>query len=234
GRGSFIESFPLFGYSLEDYDELFSEKLELLIKVNHHEMVDWKGGMRPEILHKGVYPRADRKLPIWVAIGGTPASVVRAAQMKLNMALAIIGGEPSRFVPFVKYYREVLQASGHDVSQSKIGINSMGFIAEESQDAADIFYPSYAAAMTKIGKERGWGPTTREQFEWLRMPKGCLLVGSPQQVIDKLLYQHELFGNDRFMMQMCVGVLPHDKMMKSIELYGTKVLPVIKKQLSIF
>lgn len=231
GRGSFIESFPLFGYDLDDYDELFSEKLELLVKVNKNEIVDWKGKMRPEIDHKGIYPRASKELPIWVAIGGTPASVVRAAQKNLHMALAIIGGEPARFAPFVKYYREALAASGHDVSKSRVGINSMGFIADDSQDAANIFYPSYAAAMTKIGKERGWGPTNREQYEWLRMPKGCLLVGSPQQVIDKLLYQYELFGNNRFLMQMCVGVLPHHKMMKSIELYGTKVLPVIKKEL---
>ena len=199
GRGSFIESFPLFGYKLDDYDELFSEKLEMLIRLNESERISWKGKHTQSINNRGVYPRPYQdKLPIWVAVGGTPESVVRAAEYGLPMALAIIGGLPARFAPYARLYREVYQKAGHDLSDLQLGINSHTYIANTSQEAADEFYPPYADVMTRIGKERGWPPTTREHFNQSLTPQGALLVGSPQQVIDKILYEHELFGHTRF------------------------------------
>lgn len=231
GRGSFIESFPLFGYNLDDYDELFSEKLDLLLQLNEKEKITWKGKHRPAINNLGVYPRpAQKKLPVWIAIGGTPASVIRAGTLNLPLALAIIGGNPQQFVPLIKLYRDTAGKAGHDVNQLPLGINSHVYIADDSQKAADEFYPSYADVMTKIGRERGWQPMNRQQFELMRSPKGSLLVGSPQQVIDKILFEHELFRNTRFLAQMSVGTLPHAKMMRSIELFGTQVAPVIRKE----
>ncbi|MFC0775739.1 LLM class flavin-dependent oxidoreductase [Terrimonas alba] len=230
GRGSFIESFPLFGYDLEDYDELFSEKLDLLVKLNESEKINWKGNHRPAIQNRGVYPRPyQNKLPIWVAIGGTPESVVRAAQYGLPMALAIIGGMPARFAPLTKLYRESAVKAGHAAETLQLGINSHVFIADTSQQAADDFYPSYADVMTRLGRERGWNPMNRQQYEMMRSNEGSLLVGSPQQVIDKILYEYELFGNTRFLAQMSVGSIPHSKMMHSIELLGTKVAPEVRK-----
>jgi probable LLM family oxidoreductase len=232
GRGSFIESFPLFGYDLRLYDELFSEKLELLIKLTQNEKVTWQGKHRPAINNLGVYPRpVQAKLPIWVAIGGTPESIARAANLGLPMALAIIGGTPDRFAPHVQHYREIARAAGQDMNKLQVGINSHTFIADTSQQAADQFYPSYADTMSRIGHERGWPPMTREQYEYMRSPKGSLLVGSPQQVIDKILYEHELFGHTRFLAQMTVGTIPHQQVMRSIELFGTQVAPVIRKAL---
>jgi probable LLM family oxidoreductase len=230
GRGSFIESFPLFGYNLNDYDELFSEKLDLLIELNKGEKVTWSGKHRPAISNRGVYPRPYQKeLPIWVAVGGTPASVVRAASKGLPMALAIIGGMPDRFVPFTDLYKETYMSSGHDQAKFQLAINSHGYIAEDSQRAADEFYGPYAQVMSKLGRERGWSPMNREHYELMRGPQGSLLVGSPQQVIDKILYEHELFGNTRFLIQFSVGTLPHDKMLRAIELLGTVVAPAVKK-----
>jgi probable LLM family oxidoreductase len=212
GRGSFIESFPLFGYDLNDYDELFDEKLRLLVQLNENEIVDWKGKHRPSIHNLGVYPRPfQHTLPIWVAIGGTPQSVIRAASMGLPMALAIIGGEPKQFVQHIKLYRDTLTKSGHDIAAIKLGINSHTYIADNSQQAADEFYPSYADVMTRLGKERGWQPMNRNHFEAMRSKQGSLLVGSPQEVIDKILYEHELFGNNRFLAQMSVGTMPHGR-----------------------
>jgi probable LLM family oxidoreductase len=232
GRGSFIESFPLFGYDLNDYDELFAEKLELLIQLNEKEKINWKGNHRPSINNLGVYPRPYQdKLPVWVAVGGTPESVVRAGTYGLPMALAIIGGMPSRFAPLTQLYRNSVKKAGHAVEQLQLGINSHAFIADTSQKAADEFYPPYAGVMTRIGRERGWSPMDRQQFELMRGNDGALLVGSPQQVIDKILYEHELFGNTRFLAQMSVGTMPHDKLMHSIELLGTKVAPAVKKYL---
>jgi probable LLM family oxidoreductase len=232
GRGSFIESFPLFGFDLEDYDELFSEKLELLIKLNESERISWKGKHRPPIQNLGVYPRPfQEKLPIWVAIGGTPASVIRAGTLGLPMALAIIGGAPDRFVPLTDLYRETIQKAGHPESAARIGINSHVYIADTSRQAADEFYPSYSYMMKKLGEERGWLPITRDQFEQLRSRKGSLLVGSPAEVVDKILYEHELFKNDRFLAQMSVGTMPHTMVMRSIELFGTKVAPEVRKAL---
>ena len=231
GRGSFIESFPLFGYDLEDYDTLFSEKLELLLSINNSEKVNWqKSAHRAAINNLGVYPRPfQQELPIWIAVGGTPESAMRAGKLGLPMALAIIGGTPDRFVPFVDLFRETAQKSGHDLSTLGVGINSHAYIADDSQQAADEFFLPYADVMSRIGRERGWQPMTRQQFEYMRAPQGALLVGSPQQVIDKILYEYELFKHSRFLAQMSVGTMPHDKMMHSIELFGNVVAPAVRK-----
>lgn len=234
GRGSFIESFPLFGYNLNDYDELFSEKLAMLVKLNESEKITWKGRHTQSISNLGIYPRPyQSKLPIWVAVGGTPESVVRAAEYGLPMALAIIGGLPARFAPYAKLYREVYQSAGHDTSLLQLGINSHTYIAETSQEAGDEFYPTYAEVMGRIGKERGWPGMNRQQFDQSTGKHGALLVGSPQQVIDKILYEHELFGHTRFLAQMSIGAMPHNKILKAIELLGTRVAPEVKKYLSL-
>jgi len=231
GRGSFIESFPLFGYDLDDYDELFGEKLELLLKLIEGERVTWSGEHRASLQNLGVYPRPlQDRLPVWIAVGGTPQSVVRAATLGLPMALAIIGGAPERFASLVALYRETAVKTGHDLSNLAVSINSHAYIADDSKQAADEFFPSYAYVMTKIGRERGWPPTTREQFEMLRSPRGSLLVGSPQEVIDKILFQYKIFGHQRFLVQMSVGTMPHAKVMRSIELLGTKVAPVVRRE----
>ena len=230
GRGSFIESFPLFGYDLQDYDDLFSEKLELLLKLRESVRVTWEGEHRPSIPDLGVYPRPlQDPLPIWIAIGGTPHSVVRAATLGLPMALAIIGGPPERFVPFVDLYRETARRAGHDPAKLPISINSHGFIAGTWQRAGDEAFPAHAEVMNRIGRERGWPPLTRARFDAERGPRGSSFVGSPQEVIDKILYEHELFGHQRFLMQMSVGTLPHDKIMHSIELFGTQVAPAVRR-----
>jgi probable LLM family oxidoreductase len=233
GRGSFIETYPLFGFNLNDYDALFSEKLELLLKLNKEVVIDWKGTMRPSIKGMGVYPRPyQEKLPIWLAVGGTPESAVRAGTLGLPMALAIIGGMPERFVPFVNLFWDTAEKEGHGKSNLQLSINSHGYIANDSQQASDDYFPSYFTMMSRIGKERGWSPLSREYFEALRTPKGSLVVGSPQQVIDKILYEHELFHNTRFLLQMSIGTMPHDKVMKSIELFGTVVAPAVRKALA--
>ncbi len=232
GRGSFIESFPLFGYDLNDYDELFSEKLELLLELNKHEVLSWQGKFRPSFQNLGIYPRPyNEKLPIWLAAGGTPASAVRAAKLGLPLALAIIGGLPEQFVPFINLYRDTAKKAGKDLSQLQLGINSHVYVAEDSQRAGDEFYPPYAAVMSRIGKERGWPPLSRAQFDYSRSAKGALLVGSPQEVIDKILHEHELFGNTRFLAQMSVGLVPHKQVLKSIELFGDVVAPAVRKAL---
>jgi probable LLM family oxidoreductase len=229
GRGSFIESFPLFGYDLEDYDELFSEKLELLLKLRESERVTWSGEHRAPINNLGVYPRpAQERLPIWIAVGGTPQSAARAGTLGLPLALAIIGGEPARFAPLIDLYRESGRRAGHDPSTLKVSINSHAYVADTTQRAADDFFPPYAEVMSRIGKERGWPPTTRAQFEAMRSPRGALLVGSPQEVIDKILTEYELFHHDRFLAQMALGAMPHDRIMHAIELLGTVVAPAIR------
>jgi len=228
GRGSFIESFPLFGYDLNNYDELFSEKLELLLALRDNDRVTWSGHHRAALKNAGVFPRPDRPLPIWVAVGGTPQSVVRAAMLNLPMALAIIGGTPERFVPYVELHREAAAKAGH-VPPPKISINSHGWIAPDSQQAANEVYPSYSEVMGRIGRERGWPPPSRAHFDEERGPHGAILVGSPQQVIDKILFEHELFAMDRFLLQLTVGTMPHDKVMRAIELFGTQVAPAVRK-----
>ncbi|HEY1060776.1 MAG TPA: LLM class flavin-dependent oxidoreductase [Daejeonella sp.] len=230
GRGSFIESYPLFGHSLQDYDELFSEKLDLLLQINQHEILSWHGKHRPSFDNRGIYPRPYQdSLPVWIAAGGTPASAVRAAKLGLPLALAIIGGMPEQFVPFINLYRQTAEKSGINPAELQIGINSHVYIADNSQQAADELYPSYATMMNRIGQERGWSPLSRQQFEYSRSPKGALLVGSPQEVIDKILYEHELFGHTRFLAQMSMGDMPHKNILKSIELYGSVVAPAVRK-----
>jgi alkanesulfonate monooxygenase SsuD/methylene tetrahydromethanopterin reductase-like flavin-dependent oxidoreductase (luciferase family) len=233
GRGSFIESFPLFGYDLNDYDELFAEKLQLLLQVRDQQRVTWEGQHRAPLRDQGVYPRTPNHIPIWVAVGGNPQSAVRAGALNLPMALAIIGGLPERFGPFVNLFRQAARHAGHDADALPLGINTHGFVGDTSQRAADDFFPSYAAQMTHIGRERGWPPTTREHFEAGRSPKGHLAVGSPQEVIDKILRQHEALGHSRYLMQMSVGTLPHKKLMRSIELLGTQVAPAVRKALGV-
>jgi probable LLM family oxidoreductase len=229
GRGSFIESFPLFGYDLDDYDELFQEKLDLLLTVRENEKVTWSGKFRPPLQGLGVYPRSQQQpLPVWVAVGGSPDSVARTAQLGLPMALAIIGGQPERFAPFVQLYRDVAREAGHDPSKTKVSINSHGFIADTSQQAAEEHYPYMQALMSKIGRERGWPPMSRAQFDADRGPRGHLLLGSPQEVIDKMLFEHGVFHYDRFLIQFSVGTIPHDRMMHCIELFGTKVAPAVR------
>lgn len=230
GRGSFIESFPLFGYDLDDYDRLFEEKLELLLQINKEEVINWNGQMRSSISNRGVYPRPyQQELPIWLAVGGTPASAVRAGTHKLPMALAIIGGPPDRFVPFVNLYKESAGKAGKKKNEIELGINSHVYIAETSEKAASDYFSPYAVMMNKIGRERGWQPLTRDQFDFLKSEKGSLVVGSPQQAIDKIMYEHSLFGNTRFLAQMSIGNLPHEKVMRSIELFAIKVAPEIRR-----
>jgi probable LLM family oxidoreductase len=228
GRGSFIESFPLFGYDLEDYDSLFEEKLNLLLRINETEKVSWKGRHRPDIPGLGIYPRPyHEKLPIWIAVGGTPASVIRAATLGLPLSLAIIGGKPDQFIPLVDLYRRTAEKAGHGILP--LAIHSHGYLADESRQAADEFYPSYAYVMNKIGKERGWSGLTKTQYEALLAPQGALLTGSPRQVIDKILFEHSLFKNSRFLLHISVGTLPHNQVMKSVELYAGKVVPEVRK-----
>ncbi|MDO8991822.1 MAG: LLM class flavin-dependent oxidoreductase [Daejeonella sp.] len=232
GRGSFIESYPLFGHNLQDYDELFSEKLDLLLQINQHEVLSWHGKHRSSFDNRGIYPRPYQdSLPVWIAAGGTPASAVRAAKLGLPLALAIIGGMPEQFVPFIELYRQNSEKSGKNPAELQIGINSHVYIADNSQQAADELYPSYATMMNRIGQERGWSPLSRQQFEYSRSAKGALLVGSPQEVIDKILYEHELFGHTRFLAQMSMGDMPHKNILKSIELYGSVVAPAVRKAL---
>ena len=229
GRGSFTESFPLFGQDLADYDELFSEKLDLLLKLRAQERVTWSGRHRPAIDDRAVYPRPlQDPLPVWIAVGGTPRSVVRAAELALPMALAIIGGAPERFKPIVDLYRDAATRAGHDPASLPVGINSHGFIADDAQEAADVAWAPFAATMTRIGRERGWPPVTRSHFDTERTLRGALFVGSPQQVIDKILYQHELFGHRRFLLQLTVGPMPHDRVLRAIELLGTVVAPAVR------
>jgi len=232
GRGSFIESFPLFGYDLEDYDELFSEKLDLLLQLNKSTKVTWQGKHRPSINNLGVYPRPYQdSIPIWLAAGGTPASAVRAATLGLPLMLAIIGGRPEQFVPFINLYKETAIKTGKTISQLQIGINNHFYVSEDSQQAANEFYPFYAEMMNRVGRERGWPPLSRQQYDYARSAQGALMTGSVQEVIDKILYEHELFGNTRFLAQASVGNVPHAKTMHSIELFGLKVVPAVKKEI---
>ena len=232
GRGSFIESFPLFGYDLDDYDELFEEKLLLLLQLIAQERVTWSGRHRAPIEGLGVYPRPlQDRLPVWIAVGGTPKSVARAGVLGLPLAVAIIGGEPARFAPLVRLYRDAAREGGHDPAALPVSINSHTYVAETSERAADEFFPAYAAMMTRIGRERGWPPMTRAQYEQGRSPRGHLLIGSPEEVADKILAQHELFGHDRFLAQMSLGTLPHEHALRSLELLGTEVVPRVREEL---
>ncbi len=233
GRGSFIESFPLFGYDLEDYDQLFTEKLDLLLAIRDREIVTWTGEKRRPISGRGVYPRPlQEALPIWIAVGGTPQSVARAGAMGLPFALAIIGGEPARFAPLFDLYREAARRAGQDASKLKTSINVHGFIADTTQAAADQFYGPQAEVMNRIGRERGWGPTSRAHFNQAIGPNGNLFLGDPDTVAEKIIRHQRLFRNDRFLLQMAIGLMPHDQIMRGIELYGTKVAPLVRQALA--
>src|SRR4051794_26339385 len=231
GRGSFIESFPLFGYDLEDYDELFSEKLELLLAVRDAEHVTWSGRHRAPLDGQGVYPRPMQDpLPVWVAVGGTPQSVVRAGALGLPMALAIIGGQPERFAPYAELHRPPAAEYGH--AAPALSINSHGFVADPSQGAADEAFPAFKTVMDKIGRERGWPPMTRAQFDASLDVRGSSFVGSPEQVVEKILFQHKVFAHQRFLVQFSVGTLPHASIMRSIELFGTEVAPAVRREIA--
>jgi alkanesulfonate monooxygenase SsuD/methylene tetrahydromethanopterin reductase-like flavin-dependent oxidoreductase (luciferase family) len=231
GRGSFIESFPLFGYDLDDYDELFAEKLELLLAVRASTEVSWDGRLRAPIDRRGVYPRPlQDPLPVWVAVGGSPESAIRTGRLGLPMALAIIGGQPARFKPFADLHASAAAEAG--APPPALSINSHGFIAPTSQAAADTAYPAFARMMDRIGRERGWPPMTRAAFEASRAIDGANLVGSPAEVTEKILHQHAIFGHDRFLIQFSVGTLPHAEVMRSIELFGTEVAPAVRRELS--
>lgn len=231
GRGSFIESFPLFGYDLEDYDELFAEKLLLLLELREHERVSWSGKHRPPIDGLGAYPRPlQRRIPVWVAVGGNPGSAARAGALGLPMAIAIIGGLPERFSVFAQLHREAALRAGFDPPPA-LSINSHGYLAPTSQQALRESCPAVSEVMNRIGRERGWSPMTREQYEASATLRGANFVGSPEQVIEKILFQHGIFRHDRFLLQTSVGPMPHAQVMRSIELFGTEVAPIVRREL---
>lgn len=229
GRGSFIESFPLFGYDLGDYDELFTEKLDLLLAIRDQEKVTWSGEMRAPINGRGVYPRAlQDPLPLWIAVGGTPQSVARAGTLGLPLAIAIIGGEPARFAPLFDLYRQAAEKAGQDPSKLKTSINVHGFVADTDQLARDQFHGPSTEVMDRIGRERGWGPSSRAQYDRSAAPDGALFIGDPETLAKKIIAHHKIFNNDRFLLQMAIGLMPHDQIMRGIELYGTKVAPIVR------
>lgn len=229
GRGSFIESFPLFGYDLADYDELFTEKLDLLLAIRQSERVTWSGRFRSPLDGQGVYPRPQQDpFPIWVGVGGSPASILRAGTRGLPVALAIIGGVPDRFAVLADLHRRTLTESGFDPSTAPLAVHAHGYVAETAEQAAEDFYPSYAVAMSRIGEERGWGPMTRLQFDAMRAPAGSLVLGDPEEVAAKILRWRDVLGIDRFMLHMSVGSLPHKQVLRTIELFGTEVAPLVR------
>jgi probable LLM family oxidoreductase len=234
GRGSFVDAFPLFGLALEDYDALFAEKLDLLLAIRASVQVHWSGQHRPALTGQAVYPRPLQELlPIWVGTGGTPESFVRAGTLGLPLMVAIIGGEPARFRPLVDLYREAGRRAGHAPEKLKVGLHSIGFVGESTEQAADDFYPGYAYTFTEIGKERGWPPTTRAHFDAQRGPTGALMIGDPETVAEKIIDVNEALGGiSRATFQMGVSSLPHSKMMRSIELLGTQVGPLVRHGLS--
>lgn len=233
GRGSFIESFPLFGYDLDDYDKLFEEKLDLLMKLRDNEKVTWSGETRAPIPGLSVYPRPlQKQLPLWIAVGGTPNSVARAAYHGLPLALAIIGGEPHRFAPLFQLYRETARRVGRDPAKLATSINVHGFVAETTELAAEQFYEPQAAVMNRIGRERGFSPMTRAHFNQSIGPNGAIFLGSPEVLAEKIIAHHRIFKNDRFLLQMAIGLVPHEQLMRAIELYGTKVAPLVRKALT--
>ncbi len=229
GRGSFTESFPLFGYDLDDYDELFAEKLDLLLAIRGSERVTWSGRHRAALENAIVWPRpVQDPLPVWIAVGGTPQSVVRAGTLGLPLTIAIIGGGPERFAPLVDLYRQAFAAAGHDLADARVAINTHAFVGATEADANSAFAQPYLAMMNRIGRERGWPPAGREQYDALRSPRGALAVGTPEQVAEKLLWEHELFGHDRYLAQISVGAVAHADVMRAIELFGTEVAPVVR------
>jgi len=233
GRGSFIESFPLFGYDLDDYDELFAEKLDLLLKIRAKPEVTWKGRHRPPLNGQGVFPRAlQQPLPVWIASGGTPQSVARAGALGLPLAIAIIGGAPFRFGPLAQLYREAGRRAGVAPDRLVVGINGHGFLADTTKAAVDAFFAPYAEVMSRIGRERGWPPLSRAQFDQDRGPRRHLIVGTPDEAVAEILAQHEVFGHERYLMQMQVGAQPQGAVLRSIELLGEVVAPRVRAELA--
>jgi probable LLM family oxidoreductase len=232
GRGSFIEAFPLFGYRLEDYDDVFQEKLDLLLKIRDNEEVHWSGRFRPALSGQGIYPRPMQDpFPIWLGVGGTPESFVRAGTLGMPLMVAIIGGETHRFRPLVDLYREAGKRAGHAPEKLQVGLHSLGYVGRTSEEAVADFYPGYAETFTNIGKERGWGPVTKAQFEAQRGPRGALIVGGPEEVAEKILRHSEALGGiSRVMFQMDSALLAPEKYMQAIELLGTKVAPLVRAQ----
>jgi probable LLM family oxidoreductase len=233
GRGSFGEAYPLFGLNFEDYDDLFVEKLDLLLTIRESTNVNWSGKHRAALTGQGIYPRpVQDRIPIWIGVGGTPASFARAGALGLPLMVAIIGGEPHRFKPLIDLYREAGRRAGHPAAALKVGLHQMGYIGETEKDAADDFFPGHARMMTHIGRERGWPPATRAQFDATRGPTGAYLIGSPEMVVEKMLRENEALGGiDRITFQMTNVGLKHERMLKSIELLGTRVVPDVRKAL---
>lgn len=228
GRGSFIESFPLFGYSLSDYDELFAEKLDLLLQIRDNETVNWSGRFRSALTNQAIFPRPQQTpLPVWIAVGGTPQSMVRAGERGIPVALAIIGGEPDRFVPLADLFRRTLTNSGFLTGQVPLAVHAHGYISDSDEQAADEYYDSYSVAMTQIGRERGWSPMTRQAFDMMRSPEGSLVLGDVETVARKIIRMRDVLGLDRFMLHISVGTLPHAQVMRSIELLGKEVAPIV-------
>jgi probable LLM family oxidoreductase len=226
GRGSFTESFPLFGYDLEDYDELFAEKLGLLLELRSSVRVTWSGRHRAPLNDAGVWPRpVQDPLPVWIAVGGTPASVVRAGALGLPLTLAIIGGQPERFVPLIDLYRRAAADAGH--GHLPVAINTHAFVGDDKRE----FAPHYMGMMGRIGRERGWPPMTPQQYLALRSPRGALAAGEPEEVAEKILFEHELFGHQRYLAQMSAGEVAHADVMRSIERFGTEVAPLVRSEL---
>lgn len=233
GRGSFIESFPLFGYNLQDYDELFEEKLDLLLQINNNNPISWEGKFRPALKEQPVLPRAvNDQLDIWVAVGGTPESVLRAAKAGLPVIFAIIGGSPAQFKPLFNYYKEVYQHYEHDMNSFRVGVHMHAFFGDDSQQVADDYYPVYSAQMDRIGQSRGWPPYQKQQFDMGRKPGGHLIISDANEAIDKILQLQEMFGLTRFSAHMDVGGPSHASLMKSIEIFGTKIAPKVREALS--
>jgi len=233
GRGSFSESFPLFGFSFKDYDALFAEKLELLLKINLQETITWSGKFRPALHEQSVYPRPyQKKIPVWLGVGGTPESFARAGYLGLPLMVAVIGGETHRFRPLIDLYRKAGAEAGHDPSKLKVGLHSFGYVSDTTGQALDEFYPGYAETMSRIGRERGWPPVTREQFEYQTAKRGAYIIGDAHEVAEKIIRHSEALGGiDRLTFQMDTGGLSHSKLMKSIELIGSKVIPLVRSGL---
>ncbi len=229
GRGSFIESFPLFGYSLDDYDELFAEKLDLLLAIRDNERVTWSGTFRSPLVEQGIYPRPEQHpLPVWVGVGGNPRSIVRAGVRGLPVALAIIGGSPIRFSGLADLHRKSLKEAGFDPVKVPLAVHAHGYVSESEDQAVEEFYPAYAKAMTGLGAERGWGPMTRPQYDSMRSSQGSLVLGDPAQVAETILRWRDILGIERFMLHISVGTLPHEQVLRSIELLGTEVAPLVR------
>ena len=232
GRGSFIESFPLFGYDLQDYEGLFSEKLELLLQINKEQRITWEGKYRAPLKAQEVLPRAvNDNLSIWVAVGGTPQSVVRAGKLGLPLMIAIIGGSPEQFKPYFELYKETYIRHGHDLSHMQVGIHSHAFFGEDSKTVSDQYYPLYAAQMDRVGKSRGWPTYQRSQYDFGRSKSGALFIGDAEEMVDKILHVQEQFGLTRFAAHMDVGAPAHKDMMKSIEIDGEKIAPKVRQAL---